>query len=147
MDDIYWDQSHCLAFPEIRSDKDASISCYCRDAIADARYVYFTYFLPGKDDNLSGVVLALQELAGQRCGDPHYSVMTESKDWKSNGPEVIRTYPPDDAIKRISPEKKDGKPTGRWVPYTVQLIYRDGQGRVMRTENYSAREFQPDSPK
>lgn len=61
MDEVYRDESHCLTSPEIRGDKDAPISCYCRDAIAETRYVYFTYLLSAKDDNLSGVVLALQE--------------------------------------------------------------------------------------
>jgi len=49
MDEVYLDQTHCLASPEIRGDKDAPISCFCRDAIAEARYVYFTYILSGKD--------------------------------------------------------------------------------------------------
>jgi hypothetical protein len=39
MDEIYRDESHCLTSPEIRGDKDAPISCYCRDAIAQARYL------------------------------------------------------------------------------------------------------------
>ena len=155
MDDIYRDESHCLTTPEIRSDKDAPISCYCRDAIAEARYVYFTYLLSWRDRNLNGIFLALQERAIETCGnptfgDPNYDVIhdaTEAKDWKWNGPEVVRTYPPQDVIERISPErkdgKKDGKPTGRWVPFTVQLVYRDAQGRVTKTENYSSREFEP----
>jgi hypothetical protein len=146
MSDVYRDESHCLTAPEIRSDKDAPISCYCRDAIASARYVFFTYFLPGKDDNLSGVVLSLQELVTQKCGEQNYSVIhdaTESKDWKWNGPEVVRTYPPQDVIERISPEMKDGRPVARWVPFTVQLVYRDAQGRVTRTENNSSRESEP----
>src|ERR1700758_78012 len=40
-DTLYADESHCLASPEIRSDKDNPISCFCRDTIADARYLYF----------------------------------------------------------------------------------------------------------
>ena len=42
LDKLYADESHCLVSPEIRSDKDNPISCFCRDAIADARYLYFT---------------------------------------------------------------------------------------------------------
>ncbi len=155
MDDIYRGESHCLTSPEIRGDKDAPISCYCRDAIAEARYVYFTYLLSWKDRNLNGIFLALQQRAIETCGnpnfgDPNYNVIhgaTETKDWKWNGPEVVRTYPPEDVIERINPERmderKDLKPTGRWVPFTVQLVYRDAQGRVTRTENYSSREFEP----
>jgi hypothetical protein len=105
--------------------------------------VYFTYFL-GKDLNLSGVVLALEVYAGQMCGQ-EYDVRkaTESRDWKWDGPEVVRTHPAQDVIERIIPEKKDGTPTGRWIPYTVQLVYRDVQGHVTRTENYSSREWEP----
>jgi hypothetical protein len=155
MDDIYRDESHCLTSPEIRGDRDAPISCYCRDAIAEARYVHLTYLLSWKDRNLNGVFLHLQERAIETCGnpnfgDPNYGVIydaTTTKDWKWSGPEVVRTYPPQDVIERISPErfdgKKDGKPTGRWVPFTVQLVYRDAQGRVTKTENYSSREFEP----
>src|SRR5579864_8850222 len=40
-DTLYADESHCLASPEIRSDKDNPMSCFCRDTIADARYLYF----------------------------------------------------------------------------------------------------------
>src|ERR1700751_2877747 len=40
-DTLYADESHCLASPEIRSDKDNPISCFCRDTIADAQYLYF----------------------------------------------------------------------------------------------------------
>lgn len=150
MNGVYEDEGHCLTAPEIRGDKDAPISCYCRDAIASARYVFLTYLLPGKDDNLSGVVLSLQEIVSQKCGQQDYSVIhdeTESQSWKWNGPEVVRTYPPDDVVARISPEMKDGKPAGRWVPFTVQLVYRDAQGHVTRTENYSSREWEPIVPK
>ncbi len=155
MDAIYRDESHCLTSPEIRGDKDAAISCYCRDAISEARYVYFTYLLSEKDRNLNGIFLHLQQRAIETCGNPNHEepnlgVMldaTESRDWKWNGPEVVRTYPPQDVIERISPEMKDGKPVGRWVPFTVQLVYRDAQGRVTRTENYSSRESEPVFPK
>jgi hypothetical protein len=42
LDKLYADESHCLVRPEIRSDKDNPISRFCRDAIADAWYLYFT---------------------------------------------------------------------------------------------------------
>jgi hypothetical protein len=64
MQKVYMDESHCLTGPEIRGNKDNPISCYCRDAIADARYVHFTYLLPGKDANLYGTFIALQHYAG-----------------------------------------------------------------------------------
>jgi hypothetical protein len=147
MDEIYGDEGHCLTLPEIRSDKDDPISCYCRDAIAEARYVYFTYLLTGKDRNLNGAFLALYEIANQKCGHDVIGESSENKDWKWDGPEVVRTYPSDDVIERITPEKSEGKATGRWVPFTVQLIYRDGLGHVIRTDNYSSREFEPVSRK
>ena len=53
LDKVYADESHCLVGPEIRSDRDNPISCYCRDAIVDARYVYFTYLLQGKTETLT----------------------------------------------------------------------------------------------
>ena len=148
LDEIYKDESHCLALPEIRNDNDSPISCYCRDAIVEARYVYFGYLLPGKDANLSGIVLTLQAHATDVCGKS-YDVYeaTETKDWSWNGPEVVRTYPSEEVIQRISPEMKNGKPIGRWVPFTVQLVYRDAQEHVTRTENYASRELVPILPK
>ncbi len=144
MDKLYRDESHCLTAPEVRGDKDLPISCFCRDAIADARYVYFTYLLSGKDPNLSGVYFTLVGKIGETCGRGYDALSAEEdKDWKWNGPEVVRTYPPDDAIERITPEVRGGRAVGRWVPLTVQLVYRDAQGRVSRTENYSSREFIP----
>jgi len=155
MQKVYVHESHCLTDPEIRSDKDNPISCFCRDAIADARYVYFTYVLTGKDANLNGAFLALQRRAEQQCtrdmaeaidasfiGNIYTAITT--KDWKWSGPEVVRTYPPDDVIKRIKPGGEHG--SGRWVPFTVQLVYRDAMGRVTRTEEYSSREFEPVFP-
>jgi hypothetical protein len=150
LDDTYSDQSHCLALPEIRSHKDDSISCYCRDAIVEARYVYFTYLLSAKDRNLNGPFLSLQQRVGEICGEDSNTAYaaTEGRDWSWNGPEVVRTYPPEDAIDRISPEMKDGKTTDlRWVPYTVQLVFRDADGHVRKTENYSTRELDPVSSK
>jgi hypothetical protein len=138
MDRLYADESHCLTSADMRGDKDQHISCFCRDVIAEARYVHFTYLLAGKDRNLNGVFLQLQADAHATCGSEYDAFgATMSKDWKWNGPEVVRTYPSDEAINRIEPEKRDGRVVGRWVPFTVQLVYRDAQGHVTRTENYS----------
>lgn len=149
MDKVYRDQSHCLTSPEIRSDNDVPISCFCRDDIAIARYVYVTYLLSGKDRNLNGAFLALQQRATGSCGEAIDVIMdkTQAKEWKWDGPEVVRTYPSDEVIERISPKMENGKPVGRWVPFTVQLIFRDAQGKITRTENYSSREFDPVWPK
>jgi hypothetical protein len=152
MQKVYMDESHCLTGPEIRTNMDNPISCYCRDAIADARYVHFTYLLPGKDANLYGTYLTLQRDAEEQCSrdtaernDADFIQKTNdaitSKDWKWSGPEVVRTSPPDEVVKRIKPSGEHG--AGRWVPYTVQLVYRDAQGRVTRTEEYATREFRP----
>lgn len=155
MDRVYGDESHCLTSADMRGDKDNPISCYCRDSIAQARYVYFTYVSvtsPRFDRNLAGVFLTLQKYAGEVCSQDAAEGLdmgfigkiqdaTTLTDWKWDGPEIVRTYPPDDAIKRIKPSGEHG--SGRWVPFTVQLIYRDAQGRVSRTEEYSSREFIP----
>jgi hypothetical protein len=71
MDKIYLDESHCLVSPEIRGEKDNSISCFCRDAIIDARYLYQTYLLPGKDKNLNGAYLGLVDHARRICGEKY----------------------------------------------------------------------------
>jgi len=152
MQKVYMDECHCLTSPEIRNDLDNPISCYCRDAIADARYVHFTYLLPGKDANLYGTFIALQHYAEEQCSRNTAETSdadfiqniydaTTSKDWKWSGPEVVTTFPPDDVIKRIKPSGERG--AGRWVPYTVQLVYRDAQGRATRAEEYSTHEFRP----
>jgi len=151
--DIYSDESHCLVSPEIRSDKDNPVSCFCRDAIADARYIYFNYFSAsaphGGDPNMAGIVLALQNYAGQMCSpnsealNPDFigkiGTGTTEKDWKWDGPEVVRTYPPDEVIQQIKPDKRG------WisVEYTAVLLWRDSQGRVTKTENLSAVERRP----
>jgi hypothetical protein len=137
MGKIYKDESHCLVGPEIRSDEDKLISCYCRDAIADANYVYSTYLLPGKDRNLEGTFLALQDHAQEMCGHDMLEAI-ESKDRNWNGPEVVRSYPPDSEIEKIAPVNGF-----RTVEYKVQLIYRDSQGHVTRTQNFLARDRLP----
>lgn len=140
MDKLYADESHCLTSPEIRSNKDNPISCFCRDAILDARYVWHTYLLPGKDRNLNGAYLALWTHAEELCGE-HYDVLEaiEEKDWKWGGPEVTRTYPPDSEIKLITPDSNGF----RLVRFKVRLTYHDSQGHTTKVENYTAVEKFP----
>lgn len=118
-------------------------SCFCRDAIADSRYVYFTYVLPGRDPNLNGTFLKLEHGIREQCGQSYDANVATRENWKWSGPEVVRTYPSNDVISRIQPEKRNGKVVGRWVPFTVHLIFREDRGIVTRTENYSSREFVP----
>ncbi len=105
LDKIYADESYCLTGPEIRSDKDSPTSCYCRDAIMDARYIWQTYLLTGKDHNLNGAELVLQRNVTLMCGE-HHDVhnAVEVEDWKWNGPEVVRTSLPDDVLRQIKPD-------------------------------------------
>ena len=145
LDTIYRDEGHCLTSPDMRGDKDQPISCFCRDAIVMARYVYSEYLLPGKDRNLNGAFLTLVQVIPEQCGIKYETALdiAESQKWVWEGPEVVRVYPPDEVIKRISPVP-DSKTVMRWVPYTVQLVFRDSSGRVSHTENYSSRELEPD---
>jgi hypothetical protein len=134
------DQSHCLTLRETRSDKDASISCNCRLRIADARYLNWTYIETTKDLNLSGVLNVLERLASEACGPKRdVAKAISDKQWEWNGPEVVRTYPPEDQIKRIKP---DGRGL-RHVPFTVQLLTRDAHGRVMQQETFEAQDLIP----
>lgn len=148
MQRVYMDESHCLTSPEIRSDKDNSIACFCRDTIADARYIYFNYFTasaPHSDPNMAGIVLALQNYAGELCSrdtaerlSPDFigkiQDATTVESWKWDGPEVVRTYPPDDVIRQIKPDKRG------WisVEYTAVLLWRDSHGRVTKTKSFTA---------
>jgi hypothetical protein len=105
MDKIYMDESHCLVASEIRSEKDSSISCFCRDAIVDARYLYQTYLLTGKDKNLNGAYLGLVDRAERTCGEKYdiYNA-TQAAGWLWEGPQVKREYPPDVEILKIKPD-------------------------------------------
>lgn len=144
LDNVYYDQTHCLTAPDMRGDNDRPISCFCRDAIIDARYVYSEYLLSGKDGNLRGPYLTLLRGISDQCGIEGETAIqkAQSKNWNWDGPEVVRGFPPNDVIKRIPPEPGQ-KAVMRWVPYTVQLNYRDASGRVIQTENYSSRELEP----
>jgi hypothetical protein len=147
LDKVYADESHCLTDSDMRGDQDLPLSCWCRDALVDLRYVYATYVdvsSPKHDANMDGPLLQLYHQVYQSCGHDAYNPVTVRKDskWQWPGPEVVRTYPPDEVIARIQPEqRKDGKWRGR--PFTVQLVFRDGQGHVTRTENYSRVAWEP----
>jgi len=140
LDKIYADESHCLTGPEIRSEKDSPISCYCRDAIVDARYIWHAYLLTGKDRNLNGAELALQRNVTLMCGenfDVHKAV--EAEEWKWNGPEVVRTSPPDDVLRQIKPDAHGLIQ----YEYTVVILQRDSSGRVTKTDTFTAHDMVP----
>jgi hypothetical protein len=138
LDKVYSDESHCLTLADMRGDGDMPISCFCRDAIADAHYVWFTYLLTEKDRNLRGVFFTLETKIRDTCGakasasSPHLR-----RDWKWDGPEVVRTYPSKEVISRIQPDSQ-GR---RWIPFTVQLVFHNARGDVIRTDTYSSREM------
>lgn len=143
MDKVYSDTSHCLVAPEIRGDKDNPISCYCRDAIMDARYIYENYLITGKDRNLNGPYLTLEIRAHQMCGED-YDVLKaiQTKGWDWNGPEVTRQYPSDREIHQIQPDSKGF----RTVKYKVHLTYHDSNGHVRKVEDYTALDRLPPNP-
>ncbi len=136
MDMVYKDESHCLLAPEIRGKQDKQISCYCRDAIMDARYVYENYLLTGKDQNLNGTYLTLEDKAQEMCDERYSAVVKaiQTKDWQWNGPQVIREYPPEREINQIQPDSKGF----RTVKYKGHLTYRDLRGNITKVENFTA---------
>jgi|ERR1043166_3592644 hypothetical protein len=143
LEKIYLDESHCLVAPEIRTEEDRLISCYCRDALADARYVYRTYLLSGKDRNLKGTYIALIGVAEQQCGEA-YDVLKATEDaWQWTGPEVIRRYPSDEEIDRITPDALGW----RTVIYEVSLLRRDKRGRIEKLKSFTASERLPPTKK
>jgi len=135
MDMVYSDESHCLISPEIRGKKDNPISCFCRDAIMDARYVYENYFLTEKDRNLNGVYLTLGDHARQICGEK-YDVYkaTQNTEWRWDGPQVTREYPPESEIRKIHPDSSGL----RTAEYKVRLSYIDAGGHVIKVDNFTA---------
>jgi hypothetical protein len=147
---VYRDETHCLVAPEIRAAAEdpnvryrrpETISCYCRDALVDARYVYQTYLITGKDLNLDGVYLNLAVGAADKCGIEVADVdrAARTKEWQWYGPEVVRKYPSDSAIEQIKPDSNGL----RAVRYEVLLTYRDPQGRAKNFETFSAVEKLP----
>src|SRR5271169_1055481 len=133
LDMIYGDQSHCLTLLEIRGAKDNPISCYCRDSLVDAQYLFTNYFNE-KDYNLSGAVLTLEAKASEVCGEG-YDVhkVTQDKNWKWNGPQVTREYPTNSEINKIQPDRKGF----RTVKVKVRLTYLNLKGQVVKIENYT----------
>jgi hypothetical protein len=136
LDRVYSDESHCLTSADMRGDGDMPISCRCRDAIADAHYVWFTYLVTEKDTNLRGIFYALADRIGNTCGAKVSASRPHTlRDWKWDGPEVVRTYPSAEVIDRIQPDSQ----RRRWIPFTVQLVFRNARGGVIRTDTYSSR--------
>jgi hypothetical protein len=135
---VHSDHSHCLVSyylpdsdSEIRNERDIPISCRCRDAIVDLRYVYQTY---SKDPNMDMPVLELESNTYNWCGqDQRISHVKDDPGWKWNGPEVARVYPPDEVIDQIPLDEK-GR---RTVQYQVVLTFRDTKGQVTRTEQFA----------
>lgn len=132
---VYTDESHCLLGPEIRGEADKPISCYCRDALTDARYVWQTYLVTGKDSNLYGIQLDLESHAAKACGG-RYNILkaTQSKDWRWDGPAVMRVYPPDSKIRELKPDRAGF----RSVEYMVRLSYVDVPGGATRIVSFTA---------
>jgi hypothetical protein len=140
LDQLHRDESHCLVGPEIRNDNDRPISCYCRDALVDAWYVYQTYVTTGKDPNLIPVYLTLEVYAGNQCGEAYDVNNAAGKsEWKWDGPEVIRKYPTDPEIERITPDSRGW----RIVRYDVELVYRTAGRQQSKVERFSAVERLP----
>ena len=138
---VYQDETHCLVGPEIRSAADNPISCYCRDALADAQYVYRTYLINGKDRNLNSTYLTLTGNAQHECGKDFSEVSTlvSQDQLRWNGPEVQRTYPSDAIIDQIPPDSRGF----RRVTYAVRLTFRDEKGQVIRVDAFNATEILP----
>lgn len=148
LDKIYADESHCLTGLEIRSERDNPVSCYCRDAIVDARYVNDTYVLSEKDLNLKGTFLTLKMHANEMCKDKESVLEADTtwvykaidhENWQWNGPEVTRKYPSNAEIERIKPDTHNV----RTVPFKVTLTYHDSQGRIVKTDTFAAHELEP----
>lgn len=136
---IYRDESHCLTAPEIRSDNDKPSSCYCRDTLADMRYMWNTYLLTEKDSNLNGAFLSLVTYATLQCGPTYPPYAVTEQDWQWDGPKVLRNYLADEVIQQLKPDEKGF----RTVPYQVQLIYRDAKRKVVKVESFTAYEKLP----
>jgi hypothetical protein len=123
---IYEDESHCLVGPEIEGEKDKPISCYCRDAIVDARYVWSTYLIAGKDQNLNGSYLTLWSNVEKMCGNRRNDF--ENANWHWNGPEIRREYPTNQEVQKIQPDKNGF----RIVKYKFDILYSDSKKNQSR---------------
>jgi hypothetical protein len=119
----------------------------------EARYLYFTYVSvdsPHYDRNVTGPFLALQNYAGEKCSRDTAERLsldfigkiqdaTTLKDWKWNGPEVVRTSPPDDVLRQIKPDTRGMIQ----YEYTVVILQRDSSGRVVKSESFTVRDTAP----
>jgi hypothetical protein len=139
LDKVYTDESHCLVALEIRNETDMPMSCYCRDVLVDARYVYQTYIRTGKDLNLIGTVLTLEKEISHMCGDGYPVTSVQEQSWQWNGPEVTRMYPTDKEIAALKPDASGV----RTVRYRVRLTHHNLQGRVTKVENVTFSERIP----
>jgi len=144
MDTVYADESHCLVAREIRGQNDKSISCYCRNDIMEARYVYENYLLTQRDANLNLAYLTLVEHAQQTCGEKlDVYIATQNTEWQWNGPQVMREYPPEREINKIQLDSKGF----RTVEYKVRLIYRDSKGIETNVDNFTTLDRLPPNTK
>ena len=100
--------------------------------------MYQNYLFTGKDRNLNGAYLTLMDHAQKVCGEKYDAIYkdTMTEDWHWNGPQVKREYPPEREIYRIQPDSKGF----RTVEYKVTVTYVDASGRVIKFENFTARE-------
>jgi len=126
---VYGDDSHCLVANELRGMKDKPISCFCRDAIMDARYLYQTYLITRKDQKLYGAYLTLENHAQQMCGEK-YDVCKaiQTKEWQWDGPQVTRGH----EVKILS--NNDGS---RSLEYKVYLTYFGTRGDVIKADSFT----------
>jgi hypothetical protein len=118
---------------EIRGVSDKALSCFCHDAMVDARYIKTTYLDGGKDRNLSGAFMTLASAAAETCATSLDAVLDAVESgW--NGPEVTRIYPPDSTIEQLIPDRSGL----RTVQYSVQLTFRDRAAHVMKVDAFTA---------
>lgn len=84
---IYQSEEACSKPADAPTDDHTGMaSCYCRDDIADARYVYFKYVDGSRDRNLSGVFLGLQRRIREDCGPAANGFrLARDKDWRWTG--------------------------------------------------------------
>src|SRR5215469_14740964 len=64
---VYRDETHCLGDLEIRSDADNAISCHCRDALVDLRYVYQSKVRHRSSWPCHGIITKILTTAHRRC--------------------------------------------------------------------------------
>ena len=67
--------------------------------------------------------------------------VTMVKDWKWNGPEVVRNSPPDDVLRQIKPDSNGIIHS----EYTVVVLHRDSKGSILKSESFTAKDVVPAS--